>query len=123
MPSYIKIRLKFSELWSPKFGFQCKFFQFLEDVFTLNFCRDHKFETQDLKSILRHTRINYQHHIWSSSGLSTERSFSSFGQYCLNLRAIISIINRDNRPLDGCFGKLKRLPISMSSIFDSNALF
>ena len=31
-----------------------------------------------------------------------------FGQYCLSLRAIISIIKRDNWLLDGCFGKLKR---------------
>ena len=47
-----------------------------------------------------------------------------FGEYCLSLRAIISIIKRDNRLLDGCFGMLKRLFICiLSFIFNSNAKF
>ena len=47
-----------------------------------------------------------------------------FGRYCLSLSAIISIIKRDNRLLDGCFGKLKQFSISaMSSIFNSSAKF
>ena len=49
----------------------------------------------------------------------------AFSQYCLSWRAIlISIIIKNNQLWDGCFGKLKRLLISiMSSIFDSNAKF
>ena len=50
--------------------------------------------------------------------------FAVFGQYCLSLSAIISIIKRYNRVSEGCFGKLKRLPISIkSSIFNLNAAF
>ena len=60
------------------------------------------------------------------SGLSSNSItvFVVFGQYCLSLSAIISIIKRDNRLLDGCSGKLKQLPNSiMSSIFKLNAEF
>ena len=42
-----------------------------------------------------------------------------FGQHCLSLRAIMSIIDGGNRILHGSFGKLKRLS-STPSIFNSN---
>ena len=43
--------------------------------------------------------------------------FVVFGQYCLSLSAIISIIKRDNRLLHGCLRMLKRLSIcTMPSI-------
>ena len=41
-----------------------------------------------------------------------------FGWYCLSLRAIIWTITRDNRLLDGCFGKLKQLFIGSVTYFD-----
>ena len=57
----------------------------------------------------------------NSSGLSSNSITVSvvFGQYFLSLSASISMIKRDNRLLDGCFGKFKQL--AMSSIFNSNA--
>ena len=62
-------------------------------------CRDHFFLTQYFPSIL-----------------------SFWAIYCLSLRAIISMIKRDNRLFDACDGKLKRLSIcSMPFVFNSNA--
>ena len=59
--------------------------------------------------------------VWAPNSITV---FVVFGQYCLSLSAIISIIKRDKRLLDGCFGKLKRLSICiMSSIFNLNAKF
>ena len=127
---YIIIKLEFAELWLPKSSLKCPFLQFLEVILTLIFARTTNFEYSifcahqcTLTSIIR---------IFGASQVLGSFRFDSvfspilvvFGQYCLSLRAIISIIKRDNRLLDGCFGKLKRLPISnISSIFKLNAEF
>ena len=65
-----------SQIWQ-----KCQFFRFSEDITTSNFFLHYKFEIQNLKSILSHIRIIYQH-IWSFSsagnvsyGLGIERSF------------------------------------------------
>ena len=128
MPSNTMTILVFAELVFPKSGQKCQFIRFLEVITALNFFLDYKFQMQNYKSIL--SQINYEH-IWSFSsaenvrfGLSTERSFDHFWSILLVFEAIFSIITKDNRLLDGCFGKLKRLPISnMTFIFNSNAQF
>ena len=118
-------RIMVAQIW-----LKMSFFWFLEVILTLNFFPDNKIYIHNFISILRHIRIDYQHiKSFSSVGsfsfwLSISSILVVFGQCCIYLRAIISIIRKDNRFLDGCFGKLKRLSISgMPFNFDSNVEF
>ena len=106
----------FAELWYPKSGKKCQFLRLSECYHYLNFFLDYKFEIQNLKSILRHICINYQH-IWSLSSAENvpfitdqiiitdviKQNNFLFLQYFLSLSS--SIITREvfktiNRPSD-----------------------
>ena len=107
-------------------------FLFLEVILTLKFALTTNSKNKIYKYLTPHSAFALIINIFRASEVEGTFRFDSllnvvlvvFGEYCLSLRAIISIIKRDNRFLDECFRKLKQLPISiMSSIFNLNAEF
>ena len=122
--------LVFAELWYPRSGLKRQFSDFwklsLLQIFALTANSRYKFLKVSYATFALIVNIFGAHQVQRTFSLNSVLNavLVFFGQYCVSLRAIISIITKDNRLLDGCFGKLKRFPISlMTSGFNLNAQF
>ena len=132
--SYIMIKVKFAELWLPKSVVKCQFLFGLifgsYTYFEVDFWKYYLLWIFALATNLKHAALKVSYakftliiNIFGASQVQRTFRLDSvlnvvsvvFGQYCPTSRVIISMMKRDNRLLDGCFGKLKRLPISIIS--------